>query len=224
MAKKKRVHPRAAARNSLAEVRREEAYRLWHEGWSQTKIADKLKISQPAVSLLLKTCKERTAEKYADTEAFVLRRLATLEEIARTEWEAWQRSQQDGEEVTTETDGNGVVTAKKRKRWGQHGDPRHLKTIIEAGQEQADLLGVYPAKKTALSVDQAVGRQLPTILEVDDDTPQEVIDAAIVGKLVGPTNGNGNGKVHLNGGHDTGPKPVSNPAPVDKETSGVPPS
>jgi hypothetical protein len=103
--------------------RRQEIAELVLEGWTQAAIAEKLSLSQAAVSKDLKQIRIAWRESsIRDFDELRCQELAKLDMIEREAWAAWRRSQQPAQTATV----NGEAGSQKAKRTVRHqyGDPR----------------------------------------------------------------------------------------------------
>jgi len=115
--------------------REQEAWRLRVAGFSQWQIAEKLDISQPAVSKILARVGKRLAEEFLEEVRSVkMAQTETLERIMAESLAAWQRSKQDAQTLatvhgrTTVKDGEVIALPDQITQTvtGQSGNPAHL--------------------------------------------------------------------------------------------------
>lgn len=111
----------------------EETARLYLQGWSQVRIAEKVGVSQPQISLDLKEIRKRWLESsIRDFDQVKAEELAKIDKLESTAWEAWERSVGDRTVTTYKTgvNGKGEVDELTERKEKLNGDPRYL-TIVE---------------------------------------------------------------------------------------------
>lgn len=154
-------------------------------GWSRSRIARELKVSQVQVTGDLKVLFERYRESSANDKAAELeRQIRRLEAVIEQAFEGWERSMEDAVRVTCEkapelpprekapkgvpsgrTSTTPAIILKLQTikettvRTGQSGDARYLSIIKDAVAEIARLRGLYPTE--AADAGRDPGRDAP---------------------------------------------------------------
>ena len=132
--------------------RRKQVAALAEQGYTQSRIAEQLRISRTTVWKDLQALSDAFRESAVDdwrTWMLVLSR--RIERCCDLAFDGYSRSVQDAESVTETVDKSGNLT-RKVKRSGQCGDPRFLELLVHASKVQADLLGLTggPARSEGL--------------------------------------------------------------------------
>ena len=141
---------RTPRRDARREKRRAMVAELYVKGWTQAAIAERLGVTQPAISKYLKLIRERWRESQVrDFDEAVARELEKMDRVEREAWEAWERSKQP-QESTTVTDGHGGKRAQKRVQH-QYGDPRYLDQIQKCIGSRRALLGLDAPERVSLT-------------------------------------------------------------------------
>lgn len=144
--------------------------RLYCQGKTQAEIGKQVGISQQQVSYDLKIIqKQWLKSSLVDIDTAKARELAKLDQIEREAWLAWERSQQNKEVRSVETEnivpeekpidppikGKGLMDALKlcpgakftMKQEGQAGDPRFLEAALKCVAKRAEIFGLDAPKK-----------------------------------------------------------------------------
>ena len=129
---------------------------LMLKGWTQTRIAEYLEISQPQVAYDIKKIKKRWAEN-VNANLHLERKMALrrLELIEREAWSAWERSQSPEITEMAERVSSGIDSEKvSKKSVSKVGDASFLTKILDASKERHSILGLNvtkPSKNTTES-------------------------------------------------------------------------
>jgi len=137
---------------SVVVERKKRAWELAQEGWSETRIALELGVDQSTISRYLTSLAKRTLTQLEDE---VIRAKATqlrqLEHVIDEAFQAWRTSKTPEQTISKrivpgdiDEEGNRgepqeIVTTRVR---GQTGDPRHLRTALDAMADVRKLLGL----------------------------------------------------------------------------------
>jgi transposase len=128
--------------------RREQLTELYLQGWSQTRIARHLEISQNTVSLDLRAIqKEWRESSLRDFDALRERELQKIDRLEREANAAWERSQKPIQEARMQGDVPNQRTQKRVKN--QYGDPRFLEIVRKCIADRRALLGLDAPTKIA---------------------------------------------------------------------------
>ena len=139
-----------------------------------------LSVTRQQISYDIKELHRRwVKEQIINIDAAKARELARVDKLEREAWDAWERSQQDAETITTEKAvlAKGADADKRAKevhrREGQVGDPRFLSVIEWCIERRAKLLGLdAPTKQQSenLNIDmgQLTDDQLQRIANGED--------------------------------------------------------
>jgi hypothetical protein len=124
--------------------------RTWHlrcRGWAQTRIADSLGLSQPAVSKILRRIELRELKRLAGSvERIKATQNGQLEHILEEALDAWHRSKAPKKRASSRTQGGagdgpgGTVTTQEAIE--RDGDPVHLYCAMQALAHQRSLFGL----------------------------------------------------------------------------------
>ena len=121
--------------------------RLYLQGHIQAEIAHALGISQPTVSRELKVLQQEwKTERVYDINEAKIKELEKLDILEREYWDAWKRSQEDGEVNTKGTQVGGKIDITRTEK--QIGDPRFLEGVQGCIKIRCSILGVEAPKKT----------------------------------------------------------------------------
>jgi hypothetical protein len=186
-------------RKSLATAkRRAEAVELYLAGWTQTAIAEKQGVTQPAIFEDIQvTLRELHEQRIADMELKQQEQVAKHQKVGREAWEAWERSQKDAEtskqSTGTNEEGGDWHKSEKTKR-GQYGDPRFLDIVIKANEAIAKLMGLNAPDK--LEITDRGGMLVREVIVRDRSELAALPGIVRASDLAKP---NGNGKTNGNG-------------------------
>lgn len=118
---------------------------LYLQGYSQTAIAERLKVSQQQIGAdlkkLYKTWREAALIDFNEAKQ---RELARIDELERSYWEAWRRSVGRVVERNkkTVTGGENAGTTDEKRIRKQAGDPRYLEGVERCIAMRVKLLGL----------------------------------------------------------------------------------
>lgn len=219
---------------------------LYLEGQDQCDIAREIGITQGRVSQIVHEHFENLLnQKLIDKTRMTVEHIADHARLRREASKGWRRSCEDAVEVIEEEGPKGVT--RKTKRIGQAGDARFLGEIRKLRERDAKLVGldaptrITPELAMTGTPDEPAD-DFPEPLIVDDDTPQDVIDAILASQMgvlglpgpAGPnvggtngsngtgTNGNGHAKARRNTGHSKArPQQTAAKVPDDQEAGPV---
>ena len=133
----------AQSRNKKLAIleRRKNAAARYLRGQTQWEIARAFEVDQKTVSNDLKAIQaEWLAEAVLDRGEWTARELARLDEIERSAWAAWSKSQDNAQIIRTKTRGDSGETETTIK--GQAGDARFLEIVLKCVAKRCQLLGL----------------------------------------------------------------------------------
>lgn len=129
-------------------LRREKVASLLVRGNTATEISKRLGINinttYSDIDVIQKSWKV-SASGRAIMAKYIEKHLATLDEIERESWRAWERSLRPTEETTSEhseSESSGKRDRAIIRSKEQTGDPRYLKAVLDVMRQRADLLGL----------------------------------------------------------------------------------
>ena len=179
---------------------------LYMQGYTQAEIAEHLnsrdeedrdyEISRHQISYDLGTLREEWLNSaLVDLDRRKAEELAKLDRLEREYWEAWRRSLQAEETITTEMseDDEGKM---RRTVKGSSGDPRYLQGIERCINRRIELFGLDAPKRTEAQITQT---QITGVFELDHLNVRELeqLEHILSKALPGPANaagpGGGNG-------------------------------
>jgi len=103
--------------------RRRDVADLYLQGWTQTAIAEEMRVGQPTVCDDLKRIRAEWRESAVrDFDEARQLELMKLDRIERESWSAWDQSKKPAQSAVVTGDGTGQKTRKSMKN--QHGDHR----------------------------------------------------------------------------------------------------
>jgi AraC-like DNA-binding protein len=126
---------------------------LYFEGWTQSRIAAQLGLSQPTVSRDIKALqRDWLASALIDYDQAKANELAHVDRLEREYWDAWRRSCEDAETVKQrgtpgEEQGKVKTAAIERTVKGQAGDPRFLQGVQWCIDRRCKILGIDAPEK-----------------------------------------------------------------------------
>lgn len=142
---------------------------------TQQEIADKLGLDHTTVSKHLKAIRDEWKQQAQEDIGEVIKHdLRKLDAIESEALEQWERSKKDGQKKVAEgvsaapktgkagkadDDGASMPNKVKIETWGQCGDPRYLKIILDCQERRAKLLGMD--KPTKVAPTDPDGNELP---------------------------------------------------------------
>ena len=165
---------RRRSKSELARDRRRIAD-LYLQGWTQTAIANKIGIHQPAVSRDLKALQKAwLASALIDLNNAKAKELAKVDKLEREYWVAWERSYEDAETVkqrgSPATAGAGIKPESIEKTVkGQAGDPRFLAGVQWCIERRCKIIGI----DAPTNIDLSSGGEPIKIREVIVELPME---------------------------------------------------
>lgn len=120
---------------------------IWmRRGWTQTRIAEELKVSPATVAYhWKKIVRGSRAIRDRNIESLITVKLEQYSEIIREAWDAWERSKQDAVKVMTESSAFGSKDRETREN--QCGDPRYLLVVKQCLDSMSNLLGLNPDRE-----------------------------------------------------------------------------
>lgn len=176
---------------------------LYCQGYSQMAIADKLKVSQPRISVLLSEIRlEWKAAQLVDTNEKLLIELAKMDKLEQECWIAWEASKsdhmswmrnkhlprekkdKDGNYKPRKPDEKMTVTSEVETQDQRCGDPSYLTIIEKCIVTRLKLMGLLSNKQEAANLTQVninwgdLTKPIPSI-EVIDVTPSKSIEDRI---------------------------------------------
>lgn len=179
---------------------------LYMQGYTQAEIAEHLNgrteedrdytISRHQISYDLISLREEWLNSaLVDLDKRKAQELAKLDHLEREYWEAWHRSLQAEETITTEMseDDEGRM---KRTVKGSSGDPRYLQGIERCINRRIELFGLDAPKRTEAQITQT---QITGVFELGNLDIRELnqLEQILAKALPGPANaaepGSGNG-------------------------------
>ena len=178
--------------------RRQRVAELYIQGWTQTKIAAELNVTQGTISKDLKALQREWREsRIRDFDAARELELQRLDRLEREAWAAWLRSQEPLESTKVLNDASG---GKKAQKLTQHrdGDPRFLEQIHKCITSRRALLGLdAPTRIAPTSPDgeeayhSHVMHELMRLAEQTKNGPDIVDGDYVVAQLQAPENKEG---------------------------------
>ena len=131
---------KTSKRTELAS-RRKEVAQLHIQGYTQTKIAERLGVSQATISGDLKIIeKQWRADAVRDFDLCRQHELQKLALIEQEAWQAWERSQKPQQSADLAGDGSNRPNRKRIRN--QYGDPRFLALVNQCIATRRALLGL----------------------------------------------------------------------------------
>ena len=125
----------------LRAQRRQQVTDLYLQGWSQSAIADHLKVAQTTISLDLKTVETQwRASSVRDFDHLRTVEIQKIDLIEREAWAAWQRSQKPAQSAVV--NGEGATQKARKTLKNQYGDPRFLEQVNKCISQRRALLGL----------------------------------------------------------------------------------
>lgn len=149
--------------------RRTDAWELRCQGWTQTRIAQQLGVTQATISRDLKWASQRAlADLTAVVEQTKREQVHQLERIADEALQSWERSKANYKSVSktvkgTRSDGEGTEESTTTKVEERAGDVRYLNTAMGALSDIRKILGADAPIAVDLEVDDldaAIRREL----------------------------------------------------------------
>ena len=126
--------------------RRQQVVNLVLQGWSQSAIAEHLKIAQGTVCRDLKRINAEWREStIRDFDALQTLEVQKLDRLEREAWAAWERSQKPTQQARIK--GNNSEQNAERIVKNQVGDPRFLEQIHKCIAARRALLGLDTAAR-----------------------------------------------------------------------------
>lgn len=125
----------------------EEISALYLDGWTQAKIAVKLKLSRSQIEYDIRSIQTRWRKSsIRNFDEAKQRELTRIDAAERNAWEGWQRSHGKMSEKTKQVK-EGATPAESfdsetEKTWQEAGDPRFLDVVLKCVQQRAKLLGL----------------------------------------------------------------------------------
>lgn len=130
--------------------RREQVAELYLRGFSQCAIAEQLQVSQPTISLDIKSIHtEWKASAVRDHDALLEKELRKIDRLEREAWAAWERSQQPAQSARVSGsagDGRSEKIVKNR-----YGDARFLDQVQKCIAQRCAILGLNAPIKAAIA-------------------------------------------------------------------------
>ena len=126
--------------------RRQQVSDLYLQGWTQTDIADRLRVTQATICGDLKKIREAWLDSMIrDFDQARAQELQKIEHLERESWAAWERSQKPSQSAVIQGEGGAQATRKTVKN--QHGDPRFLDQIHKCIASRRAILGLDAPQK-----------------------------------------------------------------------------
>lgn len=175
------VHMESSRETTVIARRRQEVAERYLRGEYQTTIAAALNIDQAQVSRDLKALRELwLASAVRDFDAAKAQELAKIDEVERAAWGAWEKSTQNKEVATQETDGvteAGRPRIKKAvlRKEGQSGNPAFLNTILTCIERRCAILGLDAPKRFQIEWDKLTLEQEERLAR--GEPPEKVLAA-----------------------------------------------
>ena len=140
--------PVSRQRKLEIEKRRLKVAELSLKGCRQTKIAERLGVTQATVSLDLKQLRAEWRESARDDiAAAVAKQLEKLSLLEREAWDAWERSKQPTHSTIVYRGGENEPSKMRQTLKHQTGDPRYLDQVQKCLAAARTLLGLAPARE-----------------------------------------------------------------------------
>lgn len=131
--------------------RRPHVAELYLRGWSQTRIGEKLGVTQATISNDLKAIQKAWAESAIfDFNEAVGRELARIDNLEQVYWEAWFNSQA-GATVRTASKSDAKGAASSVKTFDSVGDKRYLDGVQWCIEQRVKIMGLAAPEKITLS-------------------------------------------------------------------------
>lgn len=160
----------AAPKRSAIEILRDRVLiaELYCKGWTQTKIAERIGVSQAIISRDLNAIRKEWLESSVrDFDGAKAQELAKLDHMEQVAWAAWERSV-GPHSITTETEGTndkGLFNKSTERTEHLVGNPAFLQAALNCIDRRCKILGIDAAQK--LELDGNVG--LKYLLGVSED-------------------------------------------------------
>ena len=120
-------------------------------GWWHQDIATKLGVSRQTVTRDIKIIKERFKQaQVLNVTELKNQQLAELDEVKGEAWDAWERSK-GTRETKQVRQGSQKGEEKSVRLENQSGDSQHLRVVLKAMEDKADLVGMAPPKQLNLN-------------------------------------------------------------------------
>jgi hypothetical protein len=122
--------------------RRQQVAELYLQGWTQTKIAEHLGVSQPLVCQDLKRiCADWRESSIRDFDMAREIELRRIDYVHTEAAEAWEKSKKPAQSAVVTGEGSADQKVRKTMK-NQHGDPRFLAVMLKCGADRRSLLGL----------------------------------------------------------------------------------
>lgn len=144
---------------SRAQIDRDrvEVARLYLQGKYQHEIAQILEVSQQQVSYDLKAVQQAWRDMpLAQLSELKAKELARIDQLERTYWEAWEKSQQPKETTSTAKEGEKLKVGKRSEQ--RNGNPAFLKGVMDCIDRRCKLLGLDAPVKSEVTSAQSVSQ------------------------------------------------------------------
>jgi len=140
---------------------REQIAEWYLQGWSQRKIAEKLKLALSSINRDIKAIREQWKQRTTiNLDEYKTVKLVEIANSKKRAWEGWERSCEEFKAKTgigkpiQKTDSKGNVIGEELKIISQtihtetrNGDPRFLSEVNKLISEECKLLGLYAPQK-----------------------------------------------------------------------------
>lgn len=164
-------------------ARRSEVARRYLQGEMQEEIARSFGVTQGQISQDLKVIRAAwLASAIRDFDAARAQELAKIDAVEREYWLAWERSKQDKEIATQETDGvkdekTGRQRVKKAtlRKEGQAGNPSFLAGVLTCIERRCTILGLDAPKRFVIKWDELTDEQIDRLAA--GEPPEKVLAA-----------------------------------------------
>lgn len=121
----------------------EKAFQMRAKGFSQSRIAEELEMTQQGVSKALKRATERFAKAYLeDVKHIKDEQVMQLEYVASEAMEAWHESKKIRKSTRTKDKDSKKAQGEKTTEQAMFGDPRYLAEFRKAKADIREILGV----------------------------------------------------------------------------------
>lgn len=140
----------------VIQYRRTRIAELYLKGWYQANIAEEVGVNQSQVSRDLDSIRaEWKADRVRDFDAAKDDELNKIDNLERTYWAEWLRSQEDIDRKTTKVKRNGSGESKpdssetSKTTIGRLGDPRYLEGVRWCIVKRCEILGLDAPSKVS---------------------------------------------------------------------------
>lgn len=132
------------------------------KGWTQTKIADEIGVTQAIISKTLQICREEWKKIAAmNIDEHKAQELARIDALEQEYWAGWEKSKQDAEKRSSKMigqevddgDGDEAISPKRLERTvtieNKSGDTKYLDGVQWCINKRCEILGINAPMKIA---------------------------------------------------------------------------